>query len=420
MKITIIGTGYVGLVTGICLSEIGHQVTCVDIDEKKIEQINKGIPPIYEEGLEELLKKHLNNNFFATSKLSEAMEKHPKAILIAVGTPSREDGSLDIQYIESAAKDIAKNLKEYAVVIVKSTVLPGTTDSVAEIIERESNKKLGEDFGLGMNPEFLREGVAIDDFMNPDRIVLGHYDEKSKDILHDIYKSMDTKKIYTDIKTAEMIKYASNAFLAAKISLSNEIGNVAKKLGVDMYKVAEGVGADKRINPYFLGAGIGFGGSCFPKDVKALIAKAKELGLEPTIMESIMHTNDQQPIRLIDIALKNFPDLADKNITLLGLAFKANTDDTRETRSKPVIDKLLEMEAKLTVYDPKALDEFREMYGDKLKYADNVKEALENSEICFILTDWDEFKDPSLYDKVFVFDGRNVFRRDKNYEGVCW
>ncbi|RLG21343.1 UDP-glucose 6-dehydrogenase [Candidatus Micrarchaeota archaeon] len=420
MKIAIIGAGYVGLVTALCFSDMGHNVVCVDTDIKKVKSLKEGKTPIYEKRLDELLEKHLNKNFKVTSDLSDAMAEEPEAIFIAVGTPSDSEGRLDLSYVKKAAIDIAKYLDFYSVIVMKSTVLPGSTESLVPIIEKESKRKLGSGFGLAMNPEFLKEGTAVEDFMKPDRIVIGYYDEKSRKVLEEIYTSITAPKIFTDIKTAEMIKYASNVFLAARVSLINEIGNICKQLGIDVYEVAEAVGLDKRIGPYFLRAGVGFGGSCFPKDIMALINKSKEIGENADIMEAIVKVNDRQPLKILQLALQKFPNLHKKRITVLGLAFKADTDDIRESRAVPLIEALLSMGADVTVYDPLAMQNFKKQYNYKIKYAEDLHDALKSADICFIMTDWAEFKKAKDYENVYIFDGRNLFRRLHNYEGICW
>ncbi|AAB90929.1 UDP-glucose dehydrogenase (ugd-1) [Archaeoglobus fulgidus DSM 4304] len=313
MKVSIIGCGYVGLVTGLGFAELGNPVVFVDSNGSKIKSINDLIPPIYEPGLEELIKKN-EGKFYATNDYFEALD-NSEVSFICVGTPSKEDGSLDLRQVEEASSKLGKALaeKEFHVIVVKSTVLPGTTENfVKPIIEKESGKKAFDDFGLAMNPEFLREGNAVEDFFNPDRIVIGVKDERTKSVLEELYKPFDCPKLITEIKTAEMIKYASNAFLATKISFANEIGNICKKLGIDVYKVFEGVGLDHRINPSFFRAGIGFGGSCFPKDVRALIRKSEELGEDLQILKAVIEVNEKQPLKMIELLKKHIPDLRGK------------------------------------------------------------------------------------------------------------
>ena len=342
MDISIIGTGYVGLVTGACFAELGHNVTCVDVMKEKIDLINNKKSPIYEEGLEEILQKNVGKNLFATLDLKKAVLS-TDITFICVGTPPREDGSIDLKNIKESAEQIGSSLKakkNYHLIVIKSTVVPGTTWQIKKIIEKFSGKK---NFGICMNPEFLREGKAIYDFLHPDRIIIGEYDKKSGNILYEIYKDFSCPILRVDLKTAEMIKYASNAFLATKISFINEIGNICKKLGIDVYKVAEGVGLDSRISPKFLKAGCGFGGSCFPKDVKALAAKAKELGYTPILLESILEINKNQPLRMIELLRNKIGKLENKKIGILGLAFKPGTDDIRESPAIEIIKRLIKL-----------------------------------------------------------------------------
>lgn len=427
MKVSIIGSGYVGLVTGVGFVKLGNEVIFVDVDERKIEMINNAQPPIYEEGLEELMGE-FKGKYYATKDYREAI-LNSDATFIAVGTPSREDGSIDLTYVKKASEGIGEALKEkdgYHVVVVKSTVLPGTTEEVVRpILEEHSGKKAFQDFGLAMNPEFLREGVALNDFLNPDRIVIGVQDEKTRKVLEELYAPIDAPKLIVDVKTAEMIKYASNAFLATKISFANEIGNICKKLGIDSWKVFEGVGLDHRISPYFFRTGIGWGGSCFPKDVRALISKAKEIGEEPLILEAVVEVNERQPLKLIELLKRHVPELKGKMVGVLGLAFKPNTDDVRETRAYVVIKRLLEEGAKVIAYDPKAAENFKRFYpdvGEKIAYGDSADDVLQATDVILIVTEWKEFENLDYSGKV-VIDGRRVRAAEKTakiYEGVCW
>ena len=418
MKIGIIGLGYVGLITGVGFASPGNKVVGIDVDEKKIEKINKGESPIYEKDLESKLKEN-KENFTATTKIEEL--KDCEIIFICVGTPSKEDGSIDLKYIKQAAEDISKILDSYKIIVVKSTVIPGTTESLIKIL----GKKVGRDFGLAMNPEFLKEGSALKDFFEPDRIVVGSYDEKTKEILEELYKDFNCPKIFTNIKTAEMIKYASNAFLATKISFINEIGNICKKLGIDVYDVAEGMGYDKRIGREFLNAGIGFGGSCFPKDVKALIAKAKEIGYDPKLLQEVIEINEKQPFKKIEIVKKKVSNLKNKKIALLGLTFKPHTDDIRESRAIPIIQKLIEEDAIIHAHDPKGIENTKLIFpeNEKLRYIEDPQEAIDKSDIVLLLTEWPHFRKLDFKDKLVV-DGRNVIPKEQreglNYEGICW
>lgn len=427
MRVSVVGSGYVGLVTGMSFAKLGNEVTFVDVDEKKINMINNAQPPIYEEGLEELMKK-LKNKYHATNDYREAIH-NSDVTFIAVGTPSREDGSIDLKYVQTAAKSIGKALREknsYHVIVVKSTVLPGTTEGIVKpLIEKHSGKTAFKDFGLAMNPEFLREGVALKDFLNPDRIVIGVQDERTKQILEELYEPIKAPKLFTDIKTAEMIKYASNAFLATKISFANEIGNICKKLGIDSWKVFKGVGLDHRISPHFFRSGIGWGGSCFPKDTRALIRKAEELGEEPLILKAVVEVNERQPLKLVELLKKHVPELRGKTVGVLGLAFKPDTDDVRETRAYPVVKKLLEEGAKVIAYDPQAMENFKRAYpdvGERMEYARSAAEVLRATDVILIVTEWGEFKDLDYSGKI-VIDGRRVRAAEETagvYEGVCW
>jgi len=418
MKIGIIGLGYVGLITGVGFASLGNKVVGIDVDEKKIEKINKGESPIYEKDLERKLKEN-KENFTATTKIEEL--KDCEIIFICVGTPSKEDGSIDLKYIKQAAENLSNILDSYKVIVVKSTVIPGTTESLIKIL----GKKVGRDFGLAMNPEFLKEGSALKDFFEPDRIVVGSYDEKTKEILEELYKDFNCPKIFTNIKTAEMIKYASNSFLATKISFINEIGNICKKLGIDVYDVAEGMGYDKRIGREFLNAGIGFGGSCFPKDVKALIAKAKEIGYDPKLLQEVIEINEKQPFKKIEIVKKKVSNLKNKKIALLGLTFKPNTDDIRESRAIPIIQKLIEEDAIIHAHDPKGMENTKLIFpeNEKLIYIEDPQEAIDKSDIVLLLTEWPHFRKLDFKDKLVV-DGRNVIPKEQreglNYEGICW
>ncbi len=422
MDISVIGTGYVGLVTGACFAKLGNKVICVDIDERKIDLINYGKSPIYEEGLEDILNKY-KERIEATNDYRYAIE-NSDITFICVGTPSKEDGSLDLSFIRETAREIGLQLKKkknWHLIVVKSTVLPGTTrDIILPILEEYSNKKVGIDFGLAMNPEFLREGVAVNDFLNPDRIVIGFYDDKSRKILRELYKDFSCPILETSLSAAEMIKYASNAFLATKISFINEIGNMCKKIGIDTYDVADGMGLDKRIGRSFLDSGIGWGGSCFPKDLAALKVWAEKNSLEAKILNSVIEVNEEQPLRLVEILKKYIPNLREKPIGILGLAFKPNTDDIRESRAIIVVRRLLEEKTIVKAYDPKAIDNFRKIFPD-IEYCSTAEEVLESDAI-LILTKWEDFRKLDYSGKI-VIDGRRLIEAKdtaKIYEGVCW
>jgi len=426
MKVCIIGAGYVGATTAACLAELGHNVCCIDVDGEKVNKINAGIPPIHEDGLEELFQKHVGNKLMATTDYAFIADSDIS--FICVGTPSGPDGEIDLSLIKSASKSIGmalKNGENYHVVAVKSTVVPETAQNVIiPIIEEYSQKKAGADFGIAINPEFLREGNAIHDFMHPDRIVIGELDERSGRIVAQLYENLNAPMVRTDLKTAEMIKYASNAFLATKISFSNEIGNMCKMLGIDVYDVMHAVGLDSRISPHFLRAGVGFGGSCFPKDVKALIHKTEELGYQPKLLRAVMDVNEEQPKRIIHLLEGKLGSLSGRKIAVLGLAFKNDTDDIRESRAIPAIKRLLERGAKVSAYDPMANENMRAIFPD-IEYCHSAEDALRDADACLVMTEWEEFKKLGDEFKVMknriVIDGRRVItpRKDMDYEGLC-
>ena len=423
MNISIIGIGYVGLVTGVCFAKLGNDVICVDVDQEKIEMINRGVSPIYEEGLEQLLVE--NKGRIEGTRDYEYAIQNTDVTFICVGTPSKDNGSIDLKFVKEAAEEIGKQLRSkdrWHLVVVKSTVLPGTTGGVVlPLLERHSGKKAGVDFGVAMNPEFLREGVAVRDFLEPDRIVIGYYDDKSREVLRRLYSGFSCSIVETSLSAAEMIKYASNAFLATKISFINEIGNICKKLGIDTYEVADGMGLDKRIGRAFLDSGIGWGGSCFPKDTKALLKWAEELGGELKIIKSAVDVNKTQPLVVIDLLKKHVNNLKDVKVGVLGLAFKPDTDDVRESRSIPIVRELLKEGVEILAYDPKAMENFKKIFPD-IKYCSSAKEILDECSIILVLTKWEEFKDLDYSGKI-VIDGRRVLEAKKTariYEGVCW
>lgn len=441
MKISVVGTGYVGLVSGVCLAHVGHDVTCIDLDQDKVDKINRGEPPIYEVGLEDLLQKLVGKSLSATTDFDRAVRDSDLS-LIAVGTPF--DGQeIDLQYIRQVARqigDVLATKDSYHTVIVKSTVVPGTTeDVVLPILEEASGKKAGADFGVGMNPEFLKEGEAIDDFMYPDRIVLGGIDERSIDALGALYAAFpDTDKIRTTPRTAEMIKYTANSLLATLISFSNEIGNLCTAIGgVDVTEVMEGVHLDKRFSPIlkdgsrvrpssltYIEAGCGFGGSCFPKDVKALITYGQDKAQPMSVLKSVIDTNAAQPARMVEMAKRHYPTLKGVKVALLGLAFKPGTDDIRESASLAVIQQLQSEGAQITAFDPIAQHETKKHLGaDAIAYADTVDACIEGADVVMLMTSWPEFKDlPKQLDgrDVVLIDGRRMI--DPNavarYEGI--
>jgi UDPglucose 6-dehydrogenase len=429
MRISIVGTGYVGLVSGACLASIGHDVICVDLDERRVAAVNAGRPPIHEPGLEDLLTAAVGDRLTATTELADAVAA-TEVTLIAVGTPF--DGErIGLQYIESASALIGATLAdkdEYHLVVVKSTVVPGTTDSfVAPILESTSGRRLGTDFGLGMNPEFLREGSAVDDFMHPDRIVIGADDERSRRRLREVYQRFEgqTEMVETSTRAAEMIKYSSNSLLASLISFSNEIANLSALVGVDATEVMHGVHLDRRITPVvdgeriwpgsttYLEGGCGFGGSCFPKDVKALIAFGTEYGLDMRVLRSVMDVNEAQPLKMLDLVDRHFDSLDGVPVTVLGMAFKPETDDIRESPSLTVTDELLRRGASVTVFDPIARDAVRATYGDALTYATDLDAAVTDATVVLLMTRWDQFADlPKILagagNEPLVVDGRRM------------
>lgn len=421
MQISIIGTGYVGLVTGACLAEMGHKLIFLDTNTAALERIKIGQAPFFEPGLEELLRKHLSE-ITVTADYPTAIE-NSDVTFICVGTPSHEDGSIDLNSVISASRAVGQALKRksrYYTVLVKSTVLPGTTEQIiAPCIEKMAGKSSDYDFGIGMNPEFLREGAAVDDFFHPDRIVFGVRDGRTKEVLEEIYRPVECQKITTAIKVAEMIKYTSNAFLATKISFANEIGNLCKKMGINSYEVFHGVGMDKRINPHFFRSGIGFGGSCFPKDVRALISFARSQGLDPNILETVLKTNEDQPKKFLELLQRRI-DISKSTIGILGLAFKPDTDDIRESRAIPVIRALLDHGSKVIAYDPLAMANFQRLFPG-IMYASSAEEVLK-ADAVLIITEWPEFERLNFKNTI-VIDGRGVRSAREDaliYEGLCW
>lgn len=431
MNISIVGTGYVGLVTGTCLADMGHNVHCIDINKDKIENLNNGIIPIYEPGLEELITKNVQAQklFFTTNY--EVLE-YADAVFSAVGTPSDEDGSADLQYVLAVAKEFAKNIKKHSLIITKSTVPVGTAEKVRKVVI-DTLKERGEEieFDVVSNPEFLKEGTALEDFMNPDRIVIGCDSDYAKMIMQSIYKKFpDEKLVFTTIPSAEMIKYAANSMLAVRISFINDIANLCDKVGANIEDVAKGIGLDSRIGPKFLQAGCGYGGSCFPKDVKALIKTGEKNNVDMNVIKAAEKTNEIQKHILYKklynaVAKVDYPI---KTITILGTAFKANTDDMREATSIVFVNDLLNDDKKLgpfdkiKIYDPVALNEAKRRIGEsneKIEYCEELDKAIIDSDAIVIVTDWKQIKYMSL-DVVkrlmngnIIVDGRNVFDRNK-------
>lgn len=423
MKVTVVGGGYVGLVSAACFADLGHFVTIIEIDPHKVDLINKGLPPIYEDGLEQILKQTVGKTLVAQSDYQNLEEMD--AFLICVGTPPRDDGSADLKYLSKAAESIGdaiSNSQKYQVVAVKSTVPPGTTETIVIPAVLKSSGRSEDSVGFCMNPEFLREGRAIVDFKNPDRIIIGGNTTKAIDVIRAVYSGLSAPVITTSIKAAEMIKYASNSFLAMKISFSNEIGNLCKKLGINVYEVMNGVGYDHRINPYFLNAGLGFGGSCFPKDVMALIRLAEKNNEKPALLKSVISVNESQPEKIVALLKERIGSLSSKRIAVLGLAFKDNTDDIRDSRAIPVIKALIDNGADIVAYDPMAADSMKLVYPD-ISYQESAGDALEGADACLVLTEWPEFKllGPE-FDRMkskVIIEGRRILCLE-GIEGVCW
>ncbi|MDY7965614.1 UDP-glucose dehydrogenase family protein [Bacillus thuringiensis] len=417
MKIAILGTGYVGLSTGVCLSEIGHSVFCIDTDAQKIKNLNQGISPIYEPGLETLLTQNAAaGRLQFTTSHREALNG-AEIIIIAVGTPQMEDGRANLSYLEQAAKDIASNLLQSAVVVLKSTVPVGTTERIKKIMEDLCNEKVS--FEMASNPEFLRQGSAIMDTLKPDRIIIGSENEEVAKKLQEMYLPLNVPFLLTSIKSAEMIKYASNAFLATKISFINEIANLCEVVGADVEDVAKGMGKDKRIGEAFLRPGIGYGGSCFPKDVKALLHTANIYGISFSLLKETVAINDFQQEIIVRKAISRLKDLKGKKITMLGLAFKPETDDMREAPAIKIARSLAELGAEVVAYDPVAINNAKNILGDTIRFASSVLETTVDADAIFIVTEWNEFKclDLNSLMKIMkqpiVFDGRNCLEDDQ-------
>lgn len=417
-KVTVLGVGYVGLVTAACLSDIGHQVIGVDIDRERIENLKKGIIPIYEPGLEERVKRNFGKSLTFTVEVEKAVAES-EIVFIAVGTPSLPDGSVNLDYVKMAAETIGKAMNGYKVIVNKSTVPIGTGDMVANIIK----KYYSGDFEVVSNPEFLREGTAVTDFMNPDRIVIGNGEGKAREIILELYSPLPGERVLTNVKTAEMIKYASNSLLATEISFINSIANICEKVGADVVEVAKGMRLDKRIGKYaFLEAGVGYGGSCFPKDVKALVQIAKDNGIKFDILESTEKTNEEQKASLLPKIKKLLGEkLFDKQITIWGVAFKAETDDIREAPALTVIGQLLENGAKIRVFDPVARESAQKTLSN-VEFVDDIYESVNGSECLVVVTEWRQFKEADL-DRIKklmsqsnVVDGRNIFEVGKMKE----
>ncbi len=415
MKITVVGTGYVGLVTGTCLAETGNHVCCVDIDERKVNKLRSGQITIYEPGLEKLFERNLKEERLSfTTDLKEGLEDS-EIVFLALPTPPGEDGSADLKYVLGVADHIGKLLTDYKIIIDKSTVPVGTAEKVHAAIAKNYN---GE-FDVVSNPEFLREGVAVEDFMKPDRIVIGTTSDRAKALLTELYGPyvrQGNPIIFMDERSAELTKYAANAFLATKISFMNEIAQMCERLGADVDMVRKGIGSDERIGKRFLFPGIGYGGSCFPKDVKALIYSAKEVAYDFSILDAVTEVNERQKVHLVSKIRRYYNnDLTGKKFAVWGLAFKPNTDDIREAPALEIISALLDSGASVCAFDPEAVNNVKQIFGDRINFAETQYDCIENADALIVATEWNEFRTPD-FDKILsllkdpvIFDGRNVF-----------
>lgn len=429
MKVTVFGTGYVGLVTGTCLADVGHDVLCVDVDQKKVDNLKNGIIPIFEPGLEPIVKQAVQNGLLNFTTDMDQAVNHGELQFIAVGTPSGEDGSADLQYVVAVAKTIGQRMGSYKVVVNKSTVPIGTAEKVSDALIGEL-KARGADvaFDVVSNPEFLKEGAAINDFMKPDRIVVGTNSERAEKLLRELYAPFNRnhdRMIFMDVRSAELTKYAANAMLATKISFINEMANLAEKLGADIEQVRNGIGADPRIGYHFIYPGCGYGGSCFPKDVKALINIAKNVDYQASLMESVDKVNQAQKSKLFAYINQHFGgNLKGKTFALWGLAFKPNTDDMREAPSRVLMEALWAAGAKVQAYDPVAMDETQHIYGlrEDLKLVGTKEAALEKADALVICTEWKIFRAPNFellkgaLANPVVFDGRNLYEPERMAE----
>lgn len=423
MKIVIVGTGYVGLVTGACLADVGMQVTCVDVDKDKIENLKNGVLPIYEPGLEDIVHRNFKSGRLSFSTSLKDSLSQSQVVFIAVGTPPGEDGSADLQYVKAVATKIGQHMSDYLVVVTKSTVPVGTSNIVKSCVQKELDKRNSAlEFDVASNPEFLKEGAAIKDFMSPDRVIIGVENERAKKILEKIYKPFllnGFRVIYMSITSAEMTKYAANAMLATRISFMNDIANLCDKVGANINDIRAGIGADPRIGKKFLYAGVGYGGSCFPKDIKALAKTAKDLGYSLQILDAVEEVNNRQKLVLAKKILKHFGNnLSGKTIALWGLAFKPNTDDMREAPSVYIAEELLKHGAKVKAIDPVATHEAKKILGNRISYYESVYKTTEGADAIALVTEWNEFRFPN-WEKILtqlktpvIFDGRNIYERD--------
>ncbi|ADP34056.1 UDP-glucose 6-dehydrogenase TuaD [Bacillus atrophaeus] len=412
-KIAVIGTGYVGLVSGTCFAEIGNKVVCCDIDESKIRSLKNGVIPIYEPGLADLVEKNVQEQRLSFTNEIPSAVKEADIIYIAVGTPMSKTGEADLTYVKAAAKTIGEHLNGYKVIVNKSTVPVGTGKLVHSIIQKASKGKCP--FDVVSNPEFLREGSAIHDTMNMERAVIGATSNKAASIIEDLHQPFHTPIVKTNLESAEMIKYAANAFLATKISFINDIANICERVGADVSKVSDGVGLDSRIGRKFLKAGIGFGGSCFPKDTTALLQIAKSAGYPFKLIEAVIETNEKQRVHIVDKLLNVMGDLKGRTISVLGLAFKPHTNDVRSAPALDVIPLLQQLGACVKAYDPIAIPEASSILGEQIEYSTNLYDAISDTDACLILTDWPEVKEmelvkaKTLLKQPIIIDGRNLF-----------
>jgi UDPglucose 6-dehydrogenase len=415
MKIAVVGTGYVGLVTGTCFAETGNDVTCIDIDQRKVDKLSAGEITIYEPGLEKIFLRNLKEERLHFTTDLKAGIKDAKILFLALPTPPGEDGSADLKYVLGVAKDLGKILDQYAVIVDKSTVPVGTAEKVHQAIAE--NAKV--EFDVVSNPEFLREGVAVEDFMKPDRVVIGTDSDRAKKLMNELYAPFvrsGNPLIFMDIRSAELTKYAANSFLATKITFMNEIAQLCERMGADVDMVRLGIGSDARIGKRFLFPGIGYGGSCFPKDVQALVKSSNEVNYTFKILNAVMEVNEHQKLHLLP-KIKNYfkGDLKGKHFALWGLAFKPNTDDIREAPALYMIDALLSKGATVSAFDPEAMKNVKELLGDKITYAENQYDALQGADALLIATEWNEFRTPDFLKMVkflkskVIFDGRNLF-----------
>lgn len=423
MNIAIVGTGYVGLVSGTCFAEMGANVTCVDVDEQKIENLKKGIMPIYEPGLEELVKRNVDfERLKFTTDLTEVLDD-VEVVFSAVGTPPDEDGSADLKYVLAVARQFGQHIKKYTILVTKSTVPVGTAQKVKAAIKAELDKR-GVDvpFDVASNPEFLKEGAAIKDFMSPDRVVVGTDSEKAREVMTRLYKPFlinNFRVIFMDIPSAEMTKYAANAMLATRISFMNDIANLCERVGANVDSVRKGIGTDSRIGSKFLYAGCGYGGSCFPKDVKALLHTGLDNGYHMEVIEAVERVNEKQKSIVYDKIVKAVGSVKGKTVAVVGLAFKPETDDMREAPALVVIDKLLKDGATVRVFDPVAMDECRRRIGDTVTYCKNMYDAADGADVFALMTEWRQFRMPSwnVVQKVMngnvIIDGRNIYDRQE-------